>query len=75
MYVMLLLVQSHGMSIDAVFCFGQQPLILKKYNCLFFGAWQIPNLNLNIHGETRYSMTSQSKLTGVLKNRIKNEVK
>ena len=55
--------QSHDVSIGTVFCFGQQPLILEKYNCLFFGPWQITNLNLNFHGETLYSITSQSKLT------------
>jgi len=65
---------SHRVSIDAVFCFGQQPLILEKYNCLFFGPCQTPYLNLNIHGETLYSITTQSKLTSVLKNRVNNEL-
>ena len=50
-------------------------LILEKYACLFFGPWPIPNLNLNIHGETLYYINSQSKLTGVLKNCVNNELK
>jgi len=73
--LLLVRVQSHGVSINAGFCFGQQPLILGKYNCLFFGPWQIKNLNLNIHGETLYSITSQSKITGVHKNRVNKELK
>ena len=55
------------------FVLGNKPLSWK--NIIVFGPWQIPNLNLNIHGETLYSITSEYKLTGVLKNRVNNELK
>jgi len=73
--LLLVRVQSHGVHINALFYVEQQSLILEKYNCLFFGPWEIPNLNFNIQGETLYSITSQSKLTGTLNNCVNNGLK
>ena len=35
-------------SIYALFSFGQQPLTVKKPNCLFFNLRQIPNLHFSV---------------------------